>query len=387
MLILARPDHSFSIYEALNKQREITFLYATFGLYSKMFSFLGVKKMRFVNGNTRIFKLFTLLHILHYKLKLTKRFEETKLFNQYSKAVLKSVTPQIIHYWPNFSSGSIDVYKTLNPSVITIADAYMPNPIVILDEMKTVYKRYGKKFNNKYLENYASRFLKTLDSADFIAVPSSYMEDTYKVSFPHKKYIQLPYGITISPSYSYKIKKSKITKFVYVGGISLEKGVDIILKYFSNHATDKELHLFGSINSAQNDIFSVYQGIKNIVFHGSVSKQELFEQFQFMDVGIHSSRFDAYSLAVGEEVGSGLPVIVSDHTGIKDDVDKNGWGVIYETENLQSLDNAVEFITNLKNYNKIQANIDRYIRSGSSIDYGENVISVYKGLLKNVCLG
>lgn len=201
-----------------------------------------------------------------------------------------------------------------------------------------------------------------------------------RLTFPNHKYLYTSYGISIASDYVLKKRTNTIKKFVYVGGISLEKGVDIILEYFSKHS-DLELHLFGAMNQAQKAIFDSYTQYSNIMFYGPVSKEVLREHFKLMDVGIHPSRFDAYSLAVGEEIGSGLPVIVSDHTGIKDDVLRNGWGIVYETENYKSLDKAIITMRCLEHYNSYKQSIDDYINGSSHVEFGDSIVHMYNQLL------
>ena len=202
-----------------------------------------------------------------------------------------------------------------------------------------------------------------------------------KMTFPNHKYLRIPYGITISNLYNYKFKTDKVKNFVYVGGISLEKGVDIILEYFSKHE-ELELHLYGQMKSTQQDVFTPYTNCENIHFHGPVSKEELKQAFCKMDIGIHPSRFDAYSLAVGEEIGAGLPVIVSENTGILEDIRKNNWGLGFALDDLEALDKAVKEMTNLDKYNSLKKSIDDYIKSNHN-SYGEEMVDCYKQILSN----
>ena len=101
-----------------------------------------------------------------------------------------------------------------------------------------------------------------------------------------------------------------------------------------------------------------------------------------MDVGIHPSRFDAYSLAVGEEIGAGLPVVVSDNTGILEDIRINHWGVGFATDDINELDKAIKEITNLDNYKSFKISIDNYIKS-NHCSYGEEMVDCYKQILSD----
>lgn len=380
VLLLARPDHALQIYNSLEAQQTISYHFVTFRVLKGWMKYLHIPKVAYVNYHATILKQLSLRHILKYKLGWLRKVDERGLFEKGTSKILCKLSPRIIHYWPSYCCDVVRQYKKGNPKVITIAEQYMPNPIYVLGIMKPVYEKYGLQYSNSYLNTYSKSILNHFDGADYIAVPSAFVEETMKLTFPHHQYLRIPYGVTISPDYAFLPKKDAVRKFVYVGGISLEKGVDTILSYFSCHS-ELELHLFGAMNNAQREVFKHYGQYQNITFYGAVSKAILRAQFKKMDVGIHPSRFDAYSLAVGEEIGSGLPVVISDNTGNKDDVLSNGWGVVYKTDDADALDKAIESICSLYNYNKFQKNIDHYIKSSSRADYGNAVVSMYRNIL------
>lgn len=381
ILLLARPDHSLNIYYSLSKQKELSFHFLTFRVLNHFWHFLKLNKVSYVGENVSILKLLTLRHILKYKFHKFVNLDEAKYFMKGVKHILNKTNPRIIHYWPSYCHNEIERYKKSHTDVITIADQYMPNPIFVMSYMKPVYERFGMKFDNTYLERYSQQILQHFKAADYIAVPSKFVEDTMKKTFPYHKYLRVPYGITKSKFYEFTTKTTQIKNFVYVGGISLEKGVDIILEYFSNNK-DFELHLFGLIKESQSKIFAPYKTHKNIHFHGAVSKDQLQHAFCHMDVGIHPSRFDAYSLAVGEEIGAGLPVIVSENTGNLEDVKKYNWGIGFTLEDMSSLDSAVMEITDINRYNALRKSIHTYIIK-EKLSYGEKMISCYKSILSD----
>lgn len=380
VLIIARPDHSYQIYKALCAQKELSFLYVTFGLFPRWISFLHLPKLRYVDGNTLILKWFTILHTLYFKLHWTKRFDEKKCFERSIRHLAKRYEPRIIHYWPDYCDETVHELKKAFPQAIALAEMYMPNPVTIIDDMKRVYAEHGLTFRNDFLESYASVVGSRFDDADYIMVASKYVEDTMRVTFPDKNYLVTSYGIQRSPNYEFVLKSTPVRNFVYSGVISLEKGVDVICKYFSAHP-DYVLHLYGRMEASQKSVFDKYSAFPNLVFHGPVSRDELFEAFRHMDVGIHPSRFDAYSLAVGEEIGAGLPVIVSDKTGNAFDIRENGWGTVFELNNLNnlnSLDLAIDRVQEY--YSDYQKAIDASVHA-SHLSYGEQIIQLYHKLV------
>ena len=89
-------------------------------------------------------------------------------------------------------------------------------------------------------------------------------------------------------------------------------------------------------------------------------------------MGIHLSRFDAYSLSVGEILGSGLPCIVSTSTGIYFDMEKYALGIGCELD-LESVGRAVNSMINADTYNQYVDNINLYIQKYHK-SYGEKMV-------------
>lgn len=255
----------------------------------------------------------------------------------------------------------------------------MPHPVAVYESMLPIYKKYGIDSQTTKLYTMSKEENHLVDNATDILVPSSYVADTYREVYSDKKYHVVSYGISVSPNYE-KRKRKIIKEFVYAGRISLEKGSDLLLDYFLNHPL-LNIHLYGNIIPGQEQIFEKYKTANNIRFHGAVPKSELQEHLKMCDVGIHLSRFDAYSLAVGEMIGTGLPVIVSSQTGNRDDVKKYGFGEVVSLDD-KSIEICIEKVCNLRNYNIYAENIDKYIQSTALLKYSDNMLAFYETILK-----
>lgn len=384
IILIARPDHSMMIYSALLAQEKISFIFYTFGVLKKNFSFLQLKRIRYVSSYCRILKYFTIMHFLKYHKKI-QGINEYKIFNSKIKKLIRKRNSEIVHYWPSYCWEAMSEYKRRNPNAILLAEMYMPNPVVIEDIVKNIYNKYRLKLENSYVHRYAQVIDKHFSSADYIVVPSSFVKETMMSTFPNAKYILNSYGVNKTKYYKTRFleKGSNVKNFVYIGGVNLEKGCDILLSTFEM-LPHLNLHLFGKINEVQKSIFAPYLNKKNIFFHGSVSKEELFYQMQYYDVGIHLSQFDAYSLAVAEEVGSGLPVLVSQRTGIKDDIMKFDLGIVVDIDNQGCVLNSIMQITDTKVYNNKAAQVAKYVNSTNNVTYGQSMIEIYNGLLHGI---
>jgi glycosyltransferase involved in cell wall biosynthesis len=385
VLLISRLDHSIHIYRELVKQKDLKFQYITFRTFPFYFKFVlskFIKRITYVGNNCRIMLWPTIASILSRELHI-KRFmsySELSRFDDCLPTYIKSKRSRIVHYWPEYSYHSINKWKNSHPETIYLADVYYPNPIWVIRHIEPVYKKFNLQIK-EYIYNYASTIEEQLKDADYIVAPSKFVVDTLRENFPEEKYIIVPYGFFKSPQYKLTLK-NRVVNFVYVGGISIDKGVDLLLECFRRRPALR-LHVIGGFNMVQKEIFDNYLKLDNVVFHGHCSKAYMQDLFSTtIDVGIHLSRYDAYSLAVGEEIGAGLPVVVSNYTGNKDDVVKYTWGLVANIDNIDDILAKIDQICDTAFYNKCQKNIDQSLND-LSYNYGKEIVEVYRGLLKN----
>lgn len=383
VLLIARPDHSIQIYKALCIQKKLSFYYITFKVVHAFVKYIfPYKKLQTVTKRCCIDIRATILQVFKktFNFKFAQNWQTDNMLSNTSKDFLKKNNIKIVHYWPEYASRTMNEYILKNTKTIVLADMYMPNPIAILNEMKPIYQKYGlDDGTNNWLYEYAEKMEEHFASVKNIVVASTYVRDTMKLSFPDKNYIIVPYGITISPTYTKKRELKKSKKFIYIGRVSIEKGCDILLSIFRRNP-EYELHIYGGIWQQQRKIFEPYFSYGNIYYHGTVSKEDLRKEIVKCDVGIHLSRFDAYSLAVGEIIGCGVPVIVSETTGIKDEVRNNGFGLVTNLD-YNEIENSIEKMSDLKFYSQCIDNIDKYIKSNPK-SFGEKMVDEYKKLLE-----
>lgn len=383
VLLIARPDHSIQIYKALCIQKKLSYYYITFKVVHAFVKYIfPYKKLQTVTKRCCIDIRATIIQVFKktFNFKFAQNWQTDNMLSNTSKHFLKKNNIKIVHYWPEYASRTMNEYILKNTKTIVLADMYMPNPIAILNEMKPIYQKYGlDDGTNNWLYEYAEKMEEHFASVKNIVVASTYVRDTMKLSFPDKNYIIVPYGITISPTYTKKRELKKSKKFIYIGRVSIEKGCDILLSIFRSNP-EYELHIYGGIWQQQRKIFEPYFSYGNIYYHGTVSKEDLRKEIVKCDVGIHLSRFDAYSLAVGEIIGCGVPVIVSETTGIKDEVRNNGFGLVTNLD-FYEIEKSIEKMSDLKFYAQCIDNIDKYIKSNPK-SFGEKMVDEYKKLLE-----
>lgn len=380
VLIAARPDQSLQIYNAMLKQHKLTFDFLSFKVFPTWLKKIwNHKKLVVVGDNAHISYWGTFVHMAskRYHLWFAKNWSDRNILDRKSRKLISVNNYKICHYWAEHAGASFKEYSSRNRSAFVIADIHMPHPAVVFKEMVPVYQQHSIDPASTYLYSIKESHSDYADDVENILVPSTYVADTYRQIFKGKKYYIVPYGISVSPLYKKKTYK-QIRDFAYIGTVSLEKGSDIVLEYFSKHP-EFHIHMFGAIIPEQEYLFSKYQHLENVHLYGQVAKSDLPSMICKFDAGIHMSRFDAYSLGVGEMIGCGLPVIVSEKTGNSDDIRRFDLGLVSSLD-IESLAGAIEQLTTQECYSRVIESIDNYIKSGVK-DFGTMMVDFYQDVI------
>ena len=127
-------------------------------------------------------------------------------------------------------------------------------------------------------------------------------------------------------------------RFLYVGRLAEEKGLDFLLDFFRKHS---ELSLTIVGDGPQRESLEL-RASDNIQFKGYVNNSELNSIFVEHDVFIFPSISEPWGLVVEEALAHGLPVICSDKVGCGHDlVEAYKAGIIFHANDMSSLNHAI----------------------------------------------
>ncbi|RVT33618.1 glycosyltransferase family 4 protein [Acinetobacter indicus] len=138
--------------------------------------------------------------------------------------------------------------------------------------------------------------------------------------------------------------------FLYLGRLIHLKGVDLLLKAFSRIKNDDWCLIIIGDGSDKKKLvnLSIHLGLdKNILFHPSVSSNDVDEILSATDVFVLPSREDGWGVVLNEAASLGKPMIASDAVGaawhlIEDG--KNGYK--FKSDNFKDLQSKMEIYTN-----------------------------------------
>lgn len=202
-----------------------------------------------------------------------------------------------------------------------------------------------------------------LKSADVIVVNSFVMNKLFESNYGLNNVKVIPNGIDdfwLKPKIEENIKidfKEELGQNInifYHGRLAPEKGVDILLKGFSDilkkYESMNKIHpimLYIAGDGPQRECLkslSVKLGIaKNVTFLGKIPVKTLRSYLQSVSAAIYPSVYEPFSLAVLEALSSvNGPVMYSYNTGINDFVKRNGY-VFYTFEpTVKGISDAIE---------------------------------------------
>ncbi len=205
------------------------------------------------------------------------------------------------------------------------------------------YARHGIQLENSLAKKVSPRMLAEYEIADFICVPNTFVARTYEThGIPSSKLAVNPYGMDFDFWSERSHEKRAHRKFtvIFAGQFMLRKGVAYLMEAWRKMAfKDAELWIAGAIlNDARSLLTNLPDSVKTL---GGKSRSELREVFHSCDVFILPSLEEGMARAALEAMAAGLPVVVTEETGVGDVVRHgvNGW--IIPSKNTEAIIEAL----------------------------------------------
>lgn len=169
--------------------------------------------------------------------------------------------------------------------------------------------------------------------------------------------------------YAPKVKNrpNKVMNFLYVGRVSEDKGIDLLLAFFEKNE-NFHLNIVGSIEDEKySNIISLR---KNITYHGYKNRHELKNIYIVNDVFVLASKIEPWGLVVEEALYHGLPIVVSSKVGCNLDLVKEyNTGEVFVANDLIDLTEKMKKITDVDQYMSYCININSINFSKISNNY------------------
>jgi len=137
-------------------------------------------------------------------------------------------------------------------------------------------------------------------------------------------------------------KLDDIFRIVFCGGISVRKGVHLLVRAFKNlNLPRSELLLVGGFQD-RSYVDKVLRDLPaNIRYLGVTSQESLHRIYGRGTIFVLPSVADGFGMVVSQALASGLPVICSDAVGASDIIDHGRNGFVFKSQDVADLENYI----------------------------------------------
>jgi len=226
--------------------------------------------------------------------------------------------------------------------------------------------------------------LKEYEECDVITVPSKFVYRTFiENGVPEQKVKIVPYGVDLKVFYP-SLKLDSVFRILYVGSVSLRKGVIYLLEALKKmELVNFELLLVGSMTPELSSRLSCYTGLYRYI--GVVDRANLQYYYSQASVLVLPSLEEGLALVQAQAMACGLPVIATTNTGAENLFTDSVEGFIIPIRSSEAIrEKLLELYYNPEKRQSMSEACLKQVRNLGGWDtYGRNAISVYRNALSN----
>lgn len=377
-IIVGGRFHAFNLAEQLHKKKYLKQLITT---YPKFY----IKKNFNIN-NEKINSLILKELVQRSFLNKIYNFNDylSEYFDRSAANLLDLDGLDILIGWSSFSYNAF--LRVKNKKCIKILERGSTHIEFQNDIMNEEFKFQNIK--PKQISKYIiDKEKKEYELADYIMVPTDFVKQTFiDKGFKNEKIIKNPYGVNLEEFKNIGFKKKKLDKFriIYVGTVSIRKGILYLLEVFNDlEFLDIELLIVGNIEDDLVKKLNKYYSNKKIIFKKSVKQSDLKNFYNISSVFVTCSVEEGLSMVQLQAMSCGLPVISNINAGGQEIITDGVEGFIIPIRDKITLKKKIIYLYNNQNVClQMGNNAKKKIINNYSWDaYGAKAISIYQDLL------
>ena len=256
---------------------------------------------------------------------------------------------------------------------------------LILDEMVR-YPQYASSLQSKlnsYSVSLCKRYQIEIGTADCYIVPSQFVaRSLMECGVACEKIHVVPYGVDIS-TFSYtsrRVEKSDCLKLLFVGRIEVAKGVHYLAEAM-RRVFDLNVNLT-LVGAMQEGMDHVFDGIPNVKYVGMKRRDEMPDVYHSHDVLVLPSMWEGFSQTVAEAMATGMPVLISDHTGADAIISAYQNGITFPSGDVDAIEQGIRwYAMNMDKISKMGNNAFETISKFTIAHYEERLLQVVDSIV------
>ncbi len=270
---------------------------------------------------------------------LAPAYVAAKLRPPFIKDALSRLTPRAFERWLPTTIAECDVFHALSGfglqahriartrfGAVTVCDRGSSHIVYQDDLLRDEHARWGVAYagiDRRTIE----RELAEYEECDLISVPSTFVRRSFiERGVPAEKLGLLTYGVDLS-MFRQVPKTDDVFRIVYVGHLSLRKGIPYLLEAVSKLSfPGAETVLIGASSPEITPFLDRFAG--RFTYLGPKPRSELYRFYSQGSVFVIASVEEGLALVQAQAMACGLPVIATTNTGAEDLFDDGVEGFI-----------------------------------------------------------
>ena len=283
----------------------------------------------------------------------------------------------IFHGWNHFSLLSMRKARKLGAKTfIERASSHILKYERLMEEEYNRFGISGKPVNWRVVK----KCLDEYRECDYVLVPSEFAYNSFlEQGFDEERLVKIPFGVD-TRKFKPGVKKDETFRVLFVGQVILRKGLQYLLKAFSELKLENaELLVKGKVQWEMKGIVEQYNRMRNLRFINWVDN--LNELYSSASVFVLPSIEEGSALVTYEAMACGLPVITTPNSGsvVRDGKD----GFIIPIRDVKSLkEKILYFYENEDEIKRMGRNARNQVSRYSWEEYGRKLCRVYEMALE-----
>ena len=221
-----------------------------------------------------------------------------------------------------------------------------------------------------------------LGNANQVISVSRKLADTLQSSYSIEDVKIIPNYID-TDHFDYKPRKSAGFSYLFVGGLEVHKGIDLLVEAFCEAKIPvARLHIVGTGDMKEkiNAIVSEHQMEGNVVLYGEIPNRDLPDIYNSCHVYVSVSEYETFGVSVLEAMSCGLPVLYTPSGGPNETVSEESGVLLHGREK----EDIIEGLKEIKNrYHSFDGKKirDAVIKNFGSEKVIRSLMDVYKAVL------